>query len=308
MPCFRPIKGWLSKKRSPKGKRQVVFTISEAYTDRGVTIPCGQCSGCRLERSRQWAIRCHHEATLYEDNCFLTLTYDDQHLPDDYSVSVRPLQLFMKALRNKYSPKRIRFYACGEYGDKYGRPHYHLLLFNHDFSDKTLWKNDRDDPLYRSESLEKLWPFGHSSIGNVTFQSAGYVARYIMKKISGDDADEHYGYIDPDDPEKTIHQRKPEFTVMSRKPGIGQAWFKKWTSDIYPSDEIIIEGKKMRPPRYYDQSFEISEPQHMRKIKWTRLRNLNQHKENNTPERLVVREIILEKKIAQLQRNHDLEG
>ncbi len=186
MACFGPLKGWPSKKLTPSGKRQVVFNISQAYTDRPVNIPCGQCIGCRLDKSKQWAIRCVHEASLYDNNSFITLTYNTEHLPEDRSLEVRVFQLFMKRLRKRFGTK-IRFYACGEYGDQNGRPHYHACLFNHDFQDKKLWKRGKDPSLdlYRSADLEKLWPYGYSSIGEVTFQSAAYVARYIMKKITG---------------------------------------------------------------------------------------------------------------------------
>lgn len=302
MPCFSPLQGWYSKKTTPNGKRQIVFTISAALTDRPATVPCGQCSGCRLERSRMWAIRCHHEASLYENNVFVTLTYNDKHLPTDMSVDVKELQGFMKRLRKHYSGQKIRFYGCGEYGDQYGRPHYHALLFNHEFTDKEPWKKLKENMLWRSPILEKIWPYGHSSIGTVNFKSAGYVARYIMKKINGDPASEHYAYTDQ---YGEIHQRKPEFTNMSRKPGIGADWLQKYKMDVYPEDFIVIEGKKMRPPRYYDTAYEITDPEIHRKIKWTRQKNLRQHADNNTPARLRVRQQILDKKLGMLPRTHD---
>lgn len=300
MACYCPLKGWTSSKTSANGKRAITFNIREAYIDLPRTVPCGQCVGCRLERSRQWAIRCHHEASLHKENCFITLTYNEQNVPDDYSLSVRVFQLFMKRLRKKY-PHKIRFYACGEYGDRLGRPHYHACLFGHQFPDLKLWKRGRD-PLYRSGELEELWPYGYSSIGQVTFNSAAYVARYIMKKVNGPRADEHYSFVDEDG---VIHQRRPEFTIMSRKPGVGAAWLHKYADDIYPDDFVIIKGKRMRPPRYYDQNFERTHPEHMKKIQWTRKRNLSKHAANNTPARLRVREIIQIKKALLLVRNHD---
>ncbi len=248
-------------------------------------------------------MRCHHEASLYENNSFVTLTYADEHLPLDMSVNVKEVQDFMKRLRKHYEPNRIRFYACGEYGDKEGRPHYHLLLFNHEFLDIYPWKKSKGgDMLWRSPTLEKLWPYGHSSIGTVNFKSAGYVARYIMKKINGDRASEHYAFMDQ---YGEIHQRKPEFTTMSRKPGIGAKWYEEYQNDVYPFDEVIIEGKKIRPPRYYDTAYELTNPKEHRKLKWTRLKNLRKHADNNTPERLRVREIIQDKKMALLPREHD---
>ena len=129
MACYQPLKGYYSKSRNPNGKRNVVFNPQMGYRDRPVTVPCGQCIGCRLERSRQWAIRCYHEASMYERNSFVTLTYDDESLPLGGTLVFRDFQLFMKRLRKQYGAG-IRFYACGEYGEKFGRPHYHVCLFN----------------------------------------------------------------------------------------------------------------------------------------------------------------------------------
>lgn len=303
MPCFSPIKGWYSKKRTENGKRQVVFSISQANVDMPAEIPCGGCIGCRLERSRQWAIRCHHEASLHKENSFITLTYDEQNLPSNGSLDIRDLQLFLKRLRAKNPKKTIRYYACGEYGDKGRRPHYHACLFGHDFPDKTLWKRQENkEPLYRSELLEKLWPYGYSSIGEVTFQSAAYVARYIMKKLNGEMADRHYTSVDTNG---VIHEIKPEFTTMSRRPGVGHKWLAKYASDIYPDDFVIIGGKRMRPPRYYDTNYEIIEPKKFKSLRRLRKKNLKKHAGNNTPERLAVRQEIQERKLEQLPRNHD---
>lgn len=281
MTCYHPLKGW-SRIGNPQ---QVTFNRSHAYTDRPRTVPCGQCVGCRLERSRQWAVRCHHEASLHEENCFVTLTYNPENEPEYGSLKLRDLQLFMKKLRKKYS-RKIRFYACGEYGPKLQRPHYHLIIFNHDFADKTLWQENNGEKLYRSKELEKIWTYGFSSVGSVTFNSAAYVARYIMKKQNGVQAVLHYG------------NRIPEFTVMSRRPGIGANWLKKFASDVYPDDFVIINGKRVRPPRFYDQNFELIEP-----IKIARKQNLRKHAENNTPERLAVRETIQKAKLKQLPRD-----
>ena len=301
MPCYNPLKGWRSKGLNTNGKRSIVFNRKDAFTDLPQQVPCGQCIGCRLERSRQWAIRCHHEASLHESNVFITLTYNDEHLPTDESIHVRELQLFMKRLRKKY-PHKIRFYACGEYGENFGRPHYHACLFGHDFKDKKIWKlTNNEEPLYRSKSLEKLWPYGHSSIGEVTFQSAAYVARYIMKKQTGKNAEEYYSHINKTTGE--ITQRVPEFTTMSRRPGIGKEWLNQYVSDVYPSDEIIINGKRMKPPKFYDNQYEIEYPSDFEKLKKIRKQSVQKHKSNNTPERLAVREKIHELKAERLIRN-----
>lgn len=296
MVCYHPLRGYRSRSLNEQGKRPIVFKASEGFLDRPVTLPCGQCIGCRLERSRQWAVRCYHEASLYDNNCFITLTYDDEHLPDDRSLDVRHFQKFMKRLRKKYGAN-IRFYHCGEYGERFGRPHYHACIFNHDFEDKVLWRKINDVPLFLSASLQQLWPLGHSSVGTVTFQSAAYVARYIMKKRLGRGSEEHY--MDPE----TGVIRKPEYTTMSRKPGIGQPWLEKFKTDVYPDDFVIINGKKVRPPRYYDQQIELTDTESYEELKRRRVRQANKHKANNTPERLKVRETIQGHKLRRLPRS-----
>lgn len=186
MACYSPVTGYRAKQPNPiTKKRSVVFNTRDGVQDETVTFACGQCIGCRLERSRQWAIRCVHEASQHERNCFVTLTYDDKHLPADRSLKLRHFQNFMKKLRKKYGAG-IRFFHCGEYGEKFRRPHYHALIFNHDFDDKILWSKNRGSPLYISESLDSLWEFGFATIGDVTFESAAYVARYITKKVNGE--------------------------------------------------------------------------------------------------------------------------
>lgn len=281
---------------NPSGKRPLVFNQSYAYKGsdpkfvKPVQLPCAQCVGCRLERSRQWAIRCVHEASLYTDNCFLTLTYNNETLPKDNSLDKSHLQKFMKRLRRRYPETTIRFYACGEYGDTHNRPHYHVCLFNFDFEDKKLWKVVNGNRLYTSEKLAAIWTHGYNVIGNVTFESAAYVARYIMKKVSGKKAieDKHYDFIS--DTTGEVHTVIPEFNTMSRRPGIAKDWYDKFKTDLYPSDNINVNGQTMQPPKYYDKQFEMDEPQQHKIIKAKRELNGKKYAANNTPERLHTRE------------------
>jgi len=300
MPCYHPLKGFLSKHVNPSGRRSVVFDRKSGFVDRPVTLPCGQCIGCRLEHSRQWAIRCVHEAQMHEQNCFITLTYADEHLPPGNTLRLDHWQKFMKRLR-KHHGHRIRFYHCGEYGTHHGRPHYHACLFGHQFADKKLWRQSRENPLYRSPSLEKLWPFGFSTIGDVTFQSAAYVARYIVKKVTGEKAEQHYQWADADTGE--IHQQRPEYTTMSRRPGIGKAWLDKYTPDVYPGDYIVLNGKKLKPPKYYNGQYEIDYPSDFAKIKRRRKEASKLHEHDQTPDRLKVKEIVKKAQLNQLKRN-----
>lgn len=243
--CYHPLRAVMVKAGS-------VSTISFKFDDvgKGISLPCGRCIGCRLERARQWAVRIMHEAEFHAVNSFITLTYDDGHLPKGGSLDVRSCQLFLKRLRFELDPIRIRFFLCGEYGEATGRPHYHAIIFGYGFPDKVALADRKNGEhiLYRSPLLERVWSFGISSVGSVTFDSANYVANYATKKVVGKDAGKHYG------------GRKPEFLLMSRRPGIGRAWIEKFTSDVYPSDEVIVKERACRPPRYYDQVLEAKSP------------------------------------------------
>ncbi len=265
-----------------------------------ITVPCGSCIGCRLDRSRAWAIRCVHEAQLHETNCFITLTYDEKHLPKDGSLSLGDFQLFMKRLRKSLSPKQIRFFHCGEYGDKLSRPHYHACIFNHDFADRTLWSQRNGNKLYRSASLEKLWPYGYSSVGTLTWQSAAYIARYITKKITGAAAKDHYERVETSTGE--ITHLAPEYITMSLKPGIGSEWFKLYSGDVYPGDFVVIDGKKFKPPRYYDNLLELSDLETFELIKEERENYALKYPEEQSPSRLATREICTLKKTESLLR------
>ena len=176
-----------------------------------------------------------HEQQMHDESHFVTLTYDDAHLPSDGSLSVRALQLFLKRLRKGVS--KFRYYACGEYGDLLARPHYHLILFGIPLSSSLVPAPQAN--LFLSPEIQRAWPFGFSSVGSVTFESCAYVARYCVKKITGAAAPDHY------------QGRQPEFAIMSRRPGIGATWLDSFHADVFPSDEVIMRGRSMRPPRFY---------------------------------------------------------
>lgn len=268
----------------------------------GFKLPCGKCIGCLRNRAREWAIRCVHESKLHDESCFLTLTYAPEKLPANGSVDVREFQLFMKRLR-KYAKKKLRYFECGEYGSRLGRPHYHALVFGFDFPDKRLHAvNGIGQKQYISPSLQQLWPFGFSIIGSVTDESAQYVARYTLKKIYGKNAREHYG------------EKKPEFVTMSRRPGIGYGWYQKFKGDIYPKGILVHNGVHQLPPKYYDTLFEKENPDAMEAIKRDRQCRAARVKaydevngktvpvSNNDCFRLPVREKIVQKRMRLLKR------
>lgn len=267
-----------------------------------MTVPCGQCIGCRVDRSQQWATRIIHETRFHRENSFLTLTYADEHIPVGGTLHLPDLQKFMKRLRRRLQPKPLRFFACGEYGEKLQRPHYHLILFGHVFPDrKTHSKNAQGDQTWTSQELTDIWGLGHCLIGSVTWKSAAYTARYILKKINGDQAHEHYQKCSKTTGE--IYQLKPEFIVMSRRPGIGAKFFDKFGSDLYPHDAAIVNGRPKRVPRFYDKKLESTDPALHRKIQSSRKARAAQQADNNTPERLAVRQECLESKLTKLKRN-----
>lgn len=272
--------------------------------DAPLELPCGQCVACRLNRSRMWATRCMHEADMHEKNCFITLTYEK--VPENGSLDVTDFQSFIRRLRKKYHGKKIRYFHCGEYGDRLGRPHYHGLLFGFDFDDKVLFKETAGGRLYFSQSLRDLWGKGHCLVGDVSFESAAYVARYVLKKVTGADAEPHYRGL------------APEYVTMSRRPGIGKSWLEKFGAEVYPSDEVIVRGVACKPPRYYDNWLEGKDEKLWRKVKEARGKDLKKTLacarfgvttivEDNSVFRQKVKEKVALARVARLARSLEAE-
>lgn len=303
MPCYHPIQGFQHHGRSERGTRPVVFRMPRGRGYRVVQVPCGQCIGCRLERSRQWAVRCLHEASLHEANSFLTLTYDDDHLPSSGSLDKSEPQKFFKRLRHVAQP--FRYFMCGEYGDELSRPHYHVILFGEDFyADRRLFRSDgggSQGSLYRSATLERLWPFGFSTIGSVSFESAAYVARYACKKVTGELARDHYEKVDRSTGE--ISRLEPEYSACSLKPAIGKGWIEKYMSNVYSRDSVVVRGREMLPPKFYDKLHaEHDWLAHGVKLVNRVIRGLARASERS-PERLEVREEVAAGKLSLLRRD-----
>lgn len=256
--------------------------------DKQVAVSCGQCIGCRLEYSRQWAVRCYHESKLSKDNAFVTLTYDDDHLPPHGSLRSEDLRDFFKRLRRRIEPRRVRYFACGEYGSISARPHYHACLFGFDFADKKPFTVRGEHTVYTSEFLRSVWPDGLSEIGAVSFESAAYVARYVLKKVTGRNWRDAYLTCDEDTGE--VWEREREFCRMSTKPGIGAGFYEKYHCEIYPSDGVVVRGKIGRPPRYYDKLYERARGD-LAAVKEKRLASFKS--EDQTWKRLEVRERVV---------------
>ena len=263
-----------------------------------VELCCGQCRSCRLEKSRVWGFRIEYEAAYIEEeyglhSTFITLTYSEKDLPYGGTLVPYHLEKFFKRFRSRIAPRKIRYYAAGEYGSKcpqheindcpvcgpVQRPHYHAIILGFDFPDRE-YVGDRDgNPVYFSEFLESLWPYGFHEIGSASFESACYTARYIMKKVNGKGAQEHYTRYDPWT--NTWFEVIPEFARMSTKPGIGRDWFEKYKDGIYPSDEcaVLSRGMTCMPPAYYDRIFGEGDPIGMEMIKAKRREKAEEAKE-----------------------------
>jgi len=281
---------------------------------------------------------------FYEDNCFITLTFNDDKLPANESLDVSLFQKFMKRFRkflhkveyekllerfptvNKRllrklasTRSRIRFFHCGEYGSKTGRPHYHACIFKYDFPDKVFYTERNGYKLFTSQILQDLWtdpsdglPYGYCSVGSLTFESAAYVARYILKKVNGKAADLHYVVFD--DPENGVLATdedgnvltvKPEYVTMSRRPGIGKIWFDKYHKRTFDWDNVVMNGREIRVPKYYDSQFELIDPDRLQKIKDSRKAKAERFAAHNTADRLAVRERLQHRRLNFLPRTVD---
>lgn len=329
MPCFHPKTVWrnpryLSRK---SGKPRIFFpkksvsfktflfgprpyppeayfpSIAKLPDTEVLQIPCGKmCIGCQEVYSRAWAVRCVHEASRHDENCFITLTYNDEFCPD--GLVKRDFQLFMKRLRRfiagaRQGPEgRVSYYMAGEYGSLNFRPHFHACLFGYDFPDRVLFSVRNDVSLYTSRILSSLWSdpktgksLGFCSVGDVTFESAAYIARYVGKKVRGSKADKHY------------KGRQPEYVNMSLRPAIGKDWFHAYKDSVFPDDFVLVKGgMKAKPPRYYDKLFELTDPRMSSIIKSDRKYRAGLSPDN-TPERLRAREVVKLAQLKQLKRS-----
>jgi len=251
-------------------------------------------------------MRMMHEAKCFKENCFVTLTYDDDHLPYGSSLVPKDLQEFLKRLRFDIRPRRIRFGGCGEYGEEFSRPHYHVAIFNYAFrEDRKVFHRAQGGgakDVYRSAQLERLWTFGHSSVSDLTPKSARYICGYVYKKVVGDRAEEHYSFVDASTGE--VHQRYPEFWRASNRPGLGGTWVRKFArSDVWPHDRVVYNGREVRPPRYYDKLLEREDPDRFEEVQQARILRVSLQRADNTPERLMAKETVARAALALQKRN-----
>lgn len=245
-----------------------------------------------------------HEASGYEQNCFVTLTYGRDRLPPGGSLLHKDFQDFMKRLRER-TRRKVRFYMCGEYGDTTQRAHYHACLFNIDFRQdrRPAGKSGSGSVFYESEQLTKIWGHGRASVQDLTRETAGYCARYVMKKILGQGSGQAYDLVDPETGE--ITKRKPPYAAMSLKPGIGAHWFAKYGAQVGRQDFVIADGTKVPPPKYYDKLLKRSDQVQLEANQYARELRAKPHAADNTDARRRVREQVHEARVSTLKRSLD---
>jgi hypothetical protein len=331
MACISPLKGWCA----PDGG--IVFAKKHSHTKIPMEVPCGQCWSCRLARSREWATRLVKEAMYWpeEKRSFITLTYAPEHLPHNQSVDVKEFQKFMKRLRKHFGHPKLKYFHCGEYGKEcrtcgkskpvcerqqehefkpqLGRPHYHSILYGIQWNDLEEFKRTKAGELiYKSETLNKLWGKGFCSIGNLTFESCAYVARYVMKKVNGDMAKEHYKKevdICPNTGQINNIDLTPEYITMSRNPAIAKEYFSDYQDEIIATDSLLLNRKgqtyPVRPPRYFSKIIEKSNPNALAHIKTERLRKRQQQKDEFTEARADVKQTIKKLKMSEITRDFE---
>lgn len=297
MPCFHPLRGWENPEICTADGKKKIFFFKKPGPYPGMVecpVPCGQCRGCRHAKATEWAIRGTHEASLYDSNAFITLTIcggsNPRHKDCTHKILSKKhrktlvksdFQKFLKRLRKHYygnSKSDVRYLHCGEYGEKFARPHHHAILFNHQFEDQKLFSKKNN--YYTSSTLKKLWPYGNHAIGAATYESIGYVARYVLKKINGEMAPAHY------------LGRQPEYNTMSRRPGIAREWYEKYkTSDVFPRDYIALNGHKLKVPKYYNHCYELTNPEEYSILREMRITRAKQRALTN-PQDLIAAEKI----------------
>lgn len=230
--CYYPIYMYKDKVNGklyrPNGKNYA------DQLERSFPVACGKCLECLKSRSIEWSYRIMAESTLHNENCCITLTYDDEHLPQE-GLKKPDIQKFIKRLRKHLEPRKIRYFLCGEYGSKHLRPHYHLIIFGWTPPDLKFFKNsDRKNKVYVSEELCKLWPLGFHSVQELSIYNAKYCAKYLQK----------FNDASKDDP---FEGKPPAFISMSLKPGIG---FGYRNIDM-ENDKFYFGGESIRVPRYF---------------------------------------------------------
>lgn len=264
MTCYHPSNVGISRKS---------FARPGARVSDRVTVPCGSCLGCRTDQARGWAVRLVHEGDVAGPAWFATLTYAPEKCPDNGTLVPRDVTLFLKRLRLSESG-RVSYYLSGEYGDATQRPHYHMVLFGAALLDREFLTHRSGAAVYRSAGMEEHWGAGLCEFTGLNYAAARYVASYVRKKVRQRDNPNHYTRVDPATGELVDIAR--EFGRMSRRPAIGRRWIERFWKDVYPRDFVVMEGRPLKPPRYYDKWMEAKHPEIMLAVKEQRLADIRE--------------------------------
>lgn len=224
MACYRPLECWRSRDVNDNGKRPVTFQLHSGIAEDALSVPCGKCAGCVKDAATAWSVRCYHEASLSDRNCFVTLTYAEDRCPG--SLVKSDVQKWLKRVRSE--GVKLRYFACGEYGGQTRRPHYHVLVFGQDFLEGSQ-KLGYDNKYYTSPFLDDSWGNGFVTVAPVDAGACFYVAGYSLKNIGCDDS----------------------FHLASRRPPIGDGWLDKYYDNVARLGFITIEGKRVPLPKAY---------------------------------------------------------
>jgi hypothetical protein len=333
MPCYSPKPALFSANEEPnliwlpsslrasenaQKKLNLELFIANDHNRYGrrkyMDMPCRQCIGCRLDHAKQWTVRNIVELQQHNEACWLTLTYAPEHKLSD-SLRYEDAQKFIRALRKKFRKTHplIRYYLAAEYGTKYRRPHFHICIYGWEPLLKLpTTKSQAGFQQWTNPTLDKLWPHGMITGGELNAETIGYTARYITKKINGDLADAHYrapeGSIDLDTGEVLTHL-KPEFNRMSLKPGIGGLYYEKNKSRIVFDDAVFANGRLNKTPRYFDKLIKREYPEQFEELRLIRETRALEHQARNPGEksvcRLTAKQAVQEARAAMLKRSYD---
>lgn len=241
MPCAAPIEAYRATTGGP-----ISFKRPQSHTYQTLQLPCGYCILCREEQSRQWAVRISHESQMHERNCFMTLTYDDDHLPEHGSLNYKHLSLWWRKMRRTIPG--VRYYAVGEYGDKSDRPHYHVCVFGEDFRDECYIMREGTHKLWCNLIAQNMWEHGRVAIGNLDYTTAQYTAGYMAKKLV-----KGKQYVRVDNSSGELIPLVQPRAFMSKHPAIGATWLERYGNQVYAWDQVVVNGRPQKPPRYYDK-------------------------------------------------------
>lgn len=341
MPCYRPKDAFdLTHHPRENGKRNIVFSVDRTYGHyyERLQVPCQSCIGCKLDRSRDWALRCVHEGYYYDErNLFLSLTFNPECINPEGTLVKSDWTKFIDKARQAFIVRKgeliddetrfIRYFHCGEYGALGDRPHHHAILFNFRPSDLEYVTTRNGYRLYRSEKLEECWSkpitaeeyhlynprdcyqregktyvrLGFITIGELTWETAAYTARYILKKQGR--AGENYQHTDTTTGEVT--DRIQEYVTMSNRPGLGQRWIKEFYLDFYPHNYILHKGRRLKPPKYYDKWMEANQPEIMEGVKCKKQQQAKHRALTVTQKQLMAEEAIKLKQVEKLERSYE---